>query len=144
MAATLDGKPVPFWEPLHVKAGSVLKLGAIQGAGQRSYLAVQGGFDLPEYMGSRATFTLGQFGGHGGRALRVGDVLRLLQSGCDPSRAQRASSAAERPALQPRWSIARLARAARRAGFLHRPRTSRRSSPPTGKCTTTPAAPACA
>ncbi len=30
----------------------------------RNYLAVQGGFDLPEYMGSRATFTLGRFGGH--------------------------------------------------------------------------------
>ncbi|MGH8808641.1 MAG: carboxyltransferase domain-containing protein, partial [Noviherbaspirillum sp.] len=29
------------------------------------------------YLGSRATFTLGNFGGHGGRALRSGDVLKL-------------------------------------------------------------------
>ncbi|MCS5946683.1 hypothetical protein LNP25_24370 [Klebsiella variicola subsp. variicola] len=28
-------------------------------------------------MGSKSTFTLGQFGGHGGRALRAGDVLHL-------------------------------------------------------------------
>ncbi len=46
-------------------------------AGQRSYLAIQGGLDLPDYMGSCSTFTLGNFGGHGGRALRTGDVLRL-------------------------------------------------------------------
>jgi urea carboxylase len=55
----------------------VLSLGAIQGAGQRTYLAVRGGFVVPPYLGSKATFTLGQFGGHVGRALRTGDVLRL-------------------------------------------------------------------
>src|SRR5690606_11562243 len=31
-----------------------------------------------DYLGSKSTFTLGQFGGHGGRALRAGDVLHLL------------------------------------------------------------------
>jgi urea carboxylase len=78
MRAELDGSAVEFWRPLPVRAGSVLKLGSIEsGAGQRSYLAVHGGFDVPRYMGSRATFTLGQFGGHAGRALRNGDVLRV-------------------------------------------------------------------
>src|ERR1700744_6441012 len=80
MAATLDGLAVPFWEPIVVNAGSVLTLGNIDGPGQRAYLAVKGGFDVPEYLGSRSTFTLGQFGGHVGRALRKGDVLRLTQS----------------------------------------------------------------
>ncbi len=37
----------------------------------------EGGFVVPHYLGSKATFTLGQFGGHVGRALRTGDVLRL-------------------------------------------------------------------
>ena len=83
MTAQLDGSPAPFWQPVRVKAGSVLNLGAIQGAGARSYLAVKGGFDVPEYLGSRSTFTLGQFGGHVGRALRTGDVLRLRQSASD-------------------------------------------------------------
>ncbi|HEV7716703.1 MAG TPA: urea carboxylase [Steroidobacteraceae bacterium] len=77
MTATLDGQPVPYWEPVQVPAGSVLALGSIQGAGQRTYLAVKGGFVVPSYLGSKATFTLGQFGGHVGRALRTGDVLRL-------------------------------------------------------------------
>lgn len=36
-----------------------------------------GGFVVPQYLGSKATFTLGLFGGHVGRALRTGDVLRL-------------------------------------------------------------------
>jgi urea carboxylase len=77
MTATLDGKPVPYWEPVRVPAGGVLSIGGIQGAGQRTYLAVEGGFVVPPYLGSKATFTLGQFGGHVGRALRTGDVLRL-------------------------------------------------------------------
>ncbi|MFZ0470558.1 MAG: urea carboxylase [Thiogranum sp.] len=77
MKAQLDGEPVAYWQPVAVKAGSTLKLRGIAGAGNRAYLAVKGGFDVPDYMGSRATFTLGQFGGHGGRVLAVGDVLRL-------------------------------------------------------------------
>ena len=83
MEAVLDGRAVSFWEPLAVKRGTVLTLGKIRGAGQRAYLAVRGSFDIPEYLGSRATFTLGRFGGHGGRALRAGDVLRLTASGHD-------------------------------------------------------------
>jgi urea carboxylase len=75
--ALLDGKPANMWQSQHIKAGSLLKLGKINGAGCRVYLAVQGGFDVPDYLGSKSTFTLGQFGGHGGRTLRVGDVLHL-------------------------------------------------------------------
>jgi urea carboxylase len=77
MVALLDGEPVPYWEPVRVSAGSVLSLGVIQGGGQRTYLAVEGGFVVPHYLGSKATFTLGMFGGHVGRVLRTGDVLRL-------------------------------------------------------------------
>ncbi|GFE84565.1 urea carboxylase [Steroidobacter agaridevorans] len=80
MKAELDGEPVPYWTAVKVAVGSVLKMRSIQGAGQRTYLAVRGGFDVPNYMGSRATFTLGQFGGHAGRALRAGDTLRLHEN----------------------------------------------------------------
>ncbi len=80
MQAQLDGKDMALWQPVAVKAGSTIKLGSIQGAGNRAYLAVKGGFDVPTYMGSSTTFTLGQFGGHAGRALHVGDVLRLYQA----------------------------------------------------------------
>jgi len=65
-----------------VPAGATLRLGAVEGHGARAYLSVRGGFQVPEYLGSRSTFTLGQFGGHGGRPLRIGDVLHV--GGTDP------------------------------------------------------------
>ncbi|MBL8217053.1 MAG: carboxyltransferase domain-containing protein, partial [Bryobacterales bacterium] len=68
--------PVPRWQAVDVPEGAVLRMGAVQGAGARAYVAVRGGLDVPEYLGSRATFILGQFGGHAGRVLRAGDVLR--------------------------------------------------------------------
>ncbi len=77
MHAELDGLAVPAWAAIHVRRGQTLALGKIDGAGARAYLLVRGGFDAPQYLGSRATFTLGRFGGHGGRQLRTGDVLHL-------------------------------------------------------------------
>ena len=56
------------------------RIRAIEGPGARAYLAVRGGVQVPRYLGSRSTFTLGHFGGHGGRALRLGDVLHLGHS----------------------------------------------------------------
>jgi urea carboxylase len=78
LEASLDGIAVPSWASVPVKAGSTLTLGKLTGAGLRAVLAVAGGFQVEPYLGSRSTFTLGQFGGHGGRALRTGDVLRIL------------------------------------------------------------------
>jgi urea carboxylase len=77
MTAALDGVALEFHRPYAVKAGQTLAIGAVNGPGCRAYLAVRFGFDVPEYLGSRSTFTLGGFGGHGGRALRKGDVLHL-------------------------------------------------------------------
>jgi urea carboxylase len=77
MAGDLDGTAVPWWQSVAVQPGSVLRLKGIQGAGCRSYLAVRGGFQVPEYLGSRSTFSLGRFGGHAGRNLALGDVLHL-------------------------------------------------------------------
>ncbi|UAW98993.1 urea carboxylase [Halopseudomonas nanhaiensis] len=74
---TLDGVDQPLCTTLHISAGSTLAIGTIAGAGARSYLAIRGGIQVPEYLGSKSTFTLGQFGGHSGRALRTGDVLHL-------------------------------------------------------------------
>jgi urea carboxylase len=77
MSASLDDAEVAFYTPISVKAGQTLKLGSIADAGARTYLAVQGGLEVPAYLGSRTTFTLGGFGGHGGRVLRRGDILHL-------------------------------------------------------------------
>jgi urea carboxylase len=74
----LNDEAVPMNTALLIPAGATLNLGTIAGAGARSYLCVRGGLQVPDYLGSKSTFTLGQFGGHGGRALRAGDVLHLL------------------------------------------------------------------
>ncbi|MEC8428821.1 MAG: urea carboxylase, partial [Pseudomonadota bacterium] len=75
--ATLDGEALSLWQVVDVQAGQLLKLGRVAEQGARSYLAVRGGIQCPDYLGSKSTFILGQFGGHNGRALRAGDVLQL-------------------------------------------------------------------
>ena len=80
MEAQLDGDTVPFWQTVAVQAGQTLKLGKVNGAGARSYCLVQGGLQCPDYLGSKSTFSLGQFGGHAGRLLRPGDVLKLTHA----------------------------------------------------------------
>jgi urea carboxylase len=95
-----DGESVPWWAPFRVPAGATLDIGAITSPGLRTYLAVRGGFDVPEYLGSASTFTLGRFGGHGGRALRAGDVLHSL-GGSDPPQTPSAHGGATRPPVPP-------------------------------------------
>ncbi|MGN7780262.1 5-oxoprolinase/urea amidolyase family protein, partial [Mycolicibacterium sp. 22603] len=73
---TVDGVPAPMWEPIDIPADGVLDIGAAETLGLRTYLLLAGGLDMPTYLGSAATFTLGRFGGHGGRELHAGDVLR--------------------------------------------------------------------
>ncbi|MGY2289515.1 urea carboxylase [Pseudomonas sp. SDO528_S397] len=76
--AQLDGEAMPYWAPIQVKSGQVLKLGrALNGC--RTYLAVRNGLDVPVYLGSRSTFALGQLGGHAGRTLRNADMLAISQ-----------------------------------------------------------------
>lgn len=73
----LDEKLVPMNEPVVVAAGSKLCFGERR-VGARAYLAVEGGFDVPEVLGSRSTHLPSQTGGMGGRALMTGDVLHSL------------------------------------------------------------------
>jgi urea carboxylase len=102
MLVALAGAPMPLWldglplssdqafmQPLLVKVGSTLKLGTVPLAegGARTYVALQGGLDVPLYLGSRSTFTLGQFGGHAGRTLRTGDMLHVAAA-CGSDHAQ--------------------------------------------------------
>ena len=77
LESNLDGVPVATYAPLVVMAGQTLKVGRVKGAGLRGYLLVRGGLDIPAYLGSRSSFTLGGFGGHAGRALAAGDVLHI-------------------------------------------------------------------
>ncbi|OZD79795.1 urea amidolyase [Rhodococcus sp. 05-339-2] len=73
----IDGSAAPQWKPVLVPAGATLDVGTTTGAGLRVYVLVQGGFDVDDYLGSAATFTLGKFGGHRGGVLGEGDVIAL-------------------------------------------------------------------
>ncbi|MEM1434547.1 MAG: urea carboxylase [Pseudomonadota bacterium] len=77
--ATVDGAAVAHDQPFTVGVGQTLDVGGVAAddIGLRAYLAIAGGIDVPEVLGSRATFDLGVFGGHAGRHLRSGDVLPI-------------------------------------------------------------------
>ena len=99
MEATLDGNPVPNWQAIDVPAGATLELQAIEGAGARTYILFAGGLEVPDYLGSKSTFTLGNFGGHGGRAVRTGDTLHLANIHTTEA------TAIEVPAISNNWEI---------------------------------------
>ncbi len=70
---------VPTNAAIEVPVGGVLQCGSITG-GARSYLAIQGGIDVPLVMGSASTDVRGGFGGFEGRRLRTNDVLGIRKS----------------------------------------------------------------
>ncbi|MFM9915258.1 MAG: urea carboxylase [Rhizobacter sp.] len=106
---SLDGSAAPMGSALSVEAGQTLRIGRVgQGgaAGSRAYLAVAGGIDVPDYLGSGATFTLGQFGGHGGRVLRGGDVLHIgVPVTTNPAPISAHQAASLTPVCGPHWDI---------------------------------------
>jgi urea carboxylase len=83
MSLTVDGVAQSMWTPVEVLPGAVVTVGATQGPGLRATLAVRGGLDTEPFLGSRSTFTLGRFGGHEGRPLAAGDVLRIGSEALD-------------------------------------------------------------
>jgi urea carboxylase len=105
MISELDGEPVPFWQVFRINPGQTLRIGRITGAGTRAYLTVRGGFDIPTYLGSRATFALGRFGGHGGRVLRTGDVLRLTKDSSNRSPLKSLNPQLPIPTYSNSWNI---------------------------------------
>ncbi|KAK6454008.1 urea amidolyase [Scheffersomyces xylosifermentans] len=74
----INGQKVDQWSPINIKRGDKLSIGKLT-TGCRAYLAIRGGIDVTEYLGSRSTFALGTMGGYNGRVLKLGDVLFLGQ-----------------------------------------------------------------
>lgn len=70
----VNGEEIARWQSHRVRAGDVLSFGYL-GAGARAYIAIAGGIDVPEVLGSRSTYTLVGMGGFQGRALQAGDEL---------------------------------------------------------------------
>ncbi|HLK02800.1 MAG TPA: biotin-dependent carboxyltransferase family protein [Candidatus Acidoferrum sp.] len=75
-SATLRGTRIPSYTSIAVDPGKVLEFGWTANVA-RCYLCVQGGIDVPEFLGSRSTHLLSGNGGYQGRELRKGDVLNV-------------------------------------------------------------------
>lgn len=76
----VDGDAREGWTSFAVKAGQVLSFDFLRG-GARAYIAISGGIDTPEMLGSRSTYAIGALGGVEGRAIQPGDELPLGQAG---------------------------------------------------------------
>jgi antagonist of KipI len=73
----LDGANIPGWRPFKVSKGQVLQINRST-EGQWAYLAVAGGWQGDEWLGSRSTNTAAKAGGYSGRNLMKEDVLQSL------------------------------------------------------------------
>ncbi len=70
----VNGDSVPQYERLNLNSGDELKFGVIKG-GTKYFIAVHGGLDVPEVLGSRSTYPIGSIGGVNGRAVAAGDSI---------------------------------------------------------------------
>ncbi|MFD2706949.1 5-oxoprolinase subunit C family protein [Salibacterium lacus] len=76
---SLNNKPVDNWRSFRVRDGDELSFAGMK-KGARAYIAVQGGFDGDEMLGSRSTYVKAGLGGMNGRALEKGDRLSTARS----------------------------------------------------------------
>jgi antagonist of KipI len=78
--ATIDARcgaqAIPAWRPVAIGAGGELELGDMR-RGARAYLAVAGGIDVAEVLGSRSTDINAALGPFNGRGLVAGDDLPI-------------------------------------------------------------------
>lgn len=79
LGAKINGKEIPMYRALEVKAGDSLSFGPPK-SGSRAYLAVAGGFDVPAVMGSKSTNMKSKLGGFMGRKLGGGDELEFIKT----------------------------------------------------------------
>jgi len=89
LGAALDGKELPRYEAVLVKAGQTLSF-AMPKSGARAYVAFAGGRDVPVVMGSKSTNLKSKIGGFEGRKLETGDAIGFTAPKTDlPNLAQR-------------------------------------------------------
>jgi biotin-dependent carboxylase-like uncharacterized protein len=76
--ARIDGEPIENWSTFRALKGQRLTFGLPKN-GLRAYLAIKGGFCIPQQLGSVATVTRDKLGGiSGGHPLAIGDVLSFV------------------------------------------------------------------
>lgn len=94
LGPTLDGVPMDNYRAVRVGAGQVLRFTGPR-CGCRAFIAVAGGLDIPEVMGSRSTYMKAKIGGLKGRKLEKEDVLDLRAPGTEPKALEGRSIAPE-------------------------------------------------
>jgi antagonist of KipI len=97
------GRPLVPGRSHLVAAGSTIAFPGVADAdaGARAYLALPGGIDVPDLLGSRSTALAAGFGGLEGRALRTGDVIAAAS---DVPRASGPHNPAKAPRGGQPWS----------------------------------------
>jgi biotin-dependent carboxylase-like uncharacterized protein len=82
--AWLNGERIKMHRTVAVDGGDELEIGPAR-AGARNYLAIGGGIEVPEVLGSASTYLPAGFGGHEGRALQAGDRLSFRAADSAPA-----------------------------------------------------------
>lgn len=77
---SVNGYALPVNKPVFIASGSLVELKSNL-SGCRTYMAIAGGFNVPELMGSKSTYLQAGMGGLNGRSLQKGDVLESLMYG---------------------------------------------------------------
>lgn len=72
----IDGNPIGLWKSYVIYSGQMVSFGRPQ-EGMYAYIAVGGGIQTPEVMGSKSTYTKAQIGGLHGRNLKSGDHIPI-------------------------------------------------------------------
>ncbi|RDV11071.1 KipI antagonist [Pontibacter diazotrophicus] len=106
LSPKIDGEPVKVWRPLFVEAGSILEFGSPR-SGCRAYIAVAGGFDIPQVMGSSSTYLQAGLGGLHGKPLQAGDTLpcRTLPDTLEPFLRSIIQAQNKNSGAQTNWSV---------------------------------------
>ncbi|AYB40192.1 biotin-dependent carboxyltransferase family protein [Brevibacillus laterosporus] len=76
LSFTINGERLPMWRPIFVRSGTVVKGGGCR-TGCRAYLAIAGGIEVEQVLGSRSTYARAGMGGYQGRSLQAGDYISV-------------------------------------------------------------------
>ena len=74
--ASLMGRAIPSFTTCRARAGEELTVEQLT-TRRFLYIAISGGIDVPEILGSRSTYLPGHFGGYNGRMIARNDSLRV-------------------------------------------------------------------
>lgn len=94
MPVKVDGEEKPTWTAIKIKSGQVLSFDFLK-SGARICLAISGGIDVPQALGSRSTYPIGALGGFEGRAIAKDDLLPIgtpnsaIEGQCVPAKFRR-------------------------------------------------------